>query len=162
MRKVVFVASLAHSGSTLLDLVLGGHSRCVGLGEVVFALGPGPYGLEKTLQSLCSCGRGVQDCPFWAKVVSELDTGETLDVQDTYRVVLDAFDRVFGPDIIAVDSSKTLGALQALCADASVDLSVIHLLRDVRSSTISHIDNARKKRYQRFWRIPIHRFLASC
>ena len=33
-RKVVFILGSGHCGSTLLDLMLGAHSRIVGLGEM--------------------------------------------------------------------------------------------------------------------------------
>jgi hypothetical protein len=52
VKKLVFIASLSHSGSTILDLILGGHSRFVGLGEIVRVLRPGPTGLEKNSETV--------------------------------------------------------------------------------------------------------------
>ena len=37
-KRVVFIAGLEHSGSTLLDLLLGGHRQLVGLGELFHLL----------------------------------------------------------------------------------------------------------------------------
>ena len=55
MKKVVFISSLSHSGSTLLDLILGGHSRFVGLGEIRQVLDLESLEREKIGKVVCSC-----------------------------------------------------------------------------------------------------------
>ena len=59
MTRVAYVAGASHSGSTLLHLVLGAHSRCVGLGEVARTLGPGENGLAKSLRTKVIWGCGA-------------------------------------------------------------------------------------------------------
>jgi len=53
----VFIASLGHSGSTLLDLMLGSHPRLVSLGEVhaTIARAGEP-------QNPCTCGKPAEGC----------------------------------------------------------------------------------------------------
>lgn len=83
MKKLVFIASLSHSGSTILDLILGGHSRFVGLGEIVRVLRPGPTGLEKTRKLLCSCNKEMDQCVFWGKVACQLGKNQRSSVITT-------------------------------------------------------------------------------
>lgn len=61
----VYVAGSGHSGSTLLDLMLGGHPKISTLGEahllyLCTKMSGTPY--------RCACGRHVLECPFWRKV----------------------------------------------------------------------------------------------
>jgi hypothetical protein len=64
----VFVCSASHSGSTLLDLLLGSHPIAMSLGEITQL----PKNLA--LNSLCSCGAAVRQCPIWRAVVERLAT----------------------------------------------------------------------------------------
>lgn len=58
--KVVFVFSSGHSGSTLLDLILGSHPDVFGLGELAR--------VENNLPNICGfCGDA---CEYWKKRVS--------------------------------------------------------------------------------------------
>lgn len=158
MRRVVFIASLSHSGSTILDLILGGHSRFVGLGEIARVLSPGPMGLEKTRNALCSCGNKMDKCIFWGEVASELKQNGNLSVKGKYQIFLDTFEKIFGQDCSPVDSSKYLGPLELLHRYPRLDLKVIHLIRDVRSFTISHIEMANRKKLNTIRRIAAYQF----
>jgi len=64
MKKVVYIASMGHSGTTLLDLVVGQHSKFVGLGEIFSVLdaGLGFTGLEHTKRKRAPCSCGNNDC----------------------------------------------------------------------------------------------------
>lgn len=144
MKKLVFIASLRHSGSTLLDLVLGGHPRFVGLGEVSQVIRPG--GVQKTEKrgSICSCGQQITECVFWRDVADRLRDWDNPNVSERYQAMLEIFESTFGEDAIPVDSSKYLDNLDAL-QSLDVELSVLHIMKDVRSFTISQVDNARRK-----------------
>ena len=70
--NVVYIASLPHSGSTLLDLLLGSHSAVHGLGELrilkryVAAPRQGAPGGKR---GQCTCGASsVWGCRFWSAV----------------------------------------------------------------------------------------------
>jgi hypothetical protein len=141
-RRVVFIASLGHSGSTLLDLVLGGHSGVVGLGEVGRSVCPS----ADTSAVVCSCGHEAGACGFWSGVLRRLAAAPASTDAKRYEIVLEAFADSFGPDAILVDSSKYLQWLRVLATLGSLDLRVLFLVRDVRSFTISEIDNVARKR----------------
>lgn len=62
----VLVCSAGHSGSTLLDLLLGSHSAAMSLGEITQL----PKNLA--LNTDCTCGAPVRACPVWSDVVAQL------------------------------------------------------------------------------------------
>ena len=62
----VFICSANHSGSTLLDLLIGSHPEAMSLGEITQL----PKNLA--LNTRCSCGAPIRDCPLWATVVADL------------------------------------------------------------------------------------------
>lgn len=146
MQKVAFIASLSHSGSTLLDLIVGGHPKCVGLGEIARVLIPGPMGLEKTRQVLCSCGNKMDDCIFWGKVAKALEGKEDLSIKEKYPFVLEIFKEVFGEDHVLVDSSKYVAPLDIWHTMPEIDLNVLLIIKDVRTYTISQLDYDKKYR----------------
>jgi hypothetical protein len=62
----VFICSAGHSGSTLLDLLIGSHPRAISLGEITQL----PKNLA--LDSRCSCGAPVTSCELWRTVLDRL------------------------------------------------------------------------------------------
>jgi hypothetical protein len=143
-KEVVFIVSLQRSGSTLLDLMLGGHSRFVGLGEVFLLLKPDSDRLDRTSEEFCSCGTTIDSCYFWGPVCAQLRANRGKSIREKYEIVLSAFYQVFGEDCIPVDSSKDLKALQVLRSISGVEVKVLYLIRDVRSWIVSMRD-ARKR-----------------
>lgn len=143
--QVVFIQCVGHSGSTVLDLALGGHPRLVGLGEVHRLAGPGSEGRGLTATERCSCGRTIDTCSFWGAVCARFrELPDATSVQ-RYRVILDAFAEEFGPERIPVDSSKTLAALEVLRQMEGVQIKVVRLIRDVRAWTVSMRDVRRRE-----------------
>lgn len=136
---------MGHSGSTLLDIILGGHSNIVGLGEVGSVLSRNEDGLEKLYRSKCSCGKRGQQCEFWGSVLKELEIYNDIYLDQKYKIVLDAFRKIFGANFVFVDSSKSRRYLHALLKQENLNVSVLHIMKDVRSFTISAIDNANRK-----------------
>lgn len=144
-QRIVFIASLGHSGSTLLDLVLGGHERFIGLGEVANTVArAGVVGPDEG--PTCSCGRPAAGCPFWSDVDARLRAEPDAALARRYEIVFEAFAELFGGDVTPVDSSKSRGFLDVLHGSRSFDLRVLFLLKDVRNFAISAIDNAARKR----------------
>jgi hypothetical protein len=62
----VFICAANHSGSTLLDLLIGSHPDAMSLGEITQL----PKNLA--LNTRCSCGAPIRECPLWATVVDDL------------------------------------------------------------------------------------------
>jgi Sulfotransferase family len=60
-----YILSSGHSGSTLLNLLLGGHPAIVPVGEITHL----PKNLA--LDTLCSCGTPARSCDFWQPIVAQ-------------------------------------------------------------------------------------------
>lgn len=63
--KLVSIIGAGHSGSTLLDLVLGNHSEIQSVGEI------SNWDQYIHQQKECSCGAPPQSCEFWQPVVEQ-------------------------------------------------------------------------------------------
>jgi hypothetical protein len=162
MQRIVYISGLSHSGSTLLALMLGGHSHLIGLGEIGQVIKPGPMGLEKSRQSVCSCGYKMDKCIFWSKVYSALKHKDNESFEERYKIVLETFYEVFGQDVVPLDSSKKNKPLRLLNNNLKLDMKVLYIIKDVRSFTVSYIDNIRNKEKYRslsyIKKLPIHIF----
>jgi hypothetical protein len=139
-QKLVFVASLSHSGSTLINLLLGAHPKLVGLGEIDTVLQMSPAQLESERVMRCSCGVKVRDCAFWKPAMGALLAWPLADLRERYAILFETFQQLYGADATIVDSSKYIGQLRTVAALPDVDMKVIHLLKDVRGFTVSQRD----------------------
>jgi len=74
--KFVFICAAGHSGSTLLDLLLGSHPEGISVGEITQL----PKNIA--LNSVCSCGRHLSECDFWSHLIT--DFGNSID-QDLWK-----------------------------------------------------------------------------
>lgn len=139
-RKIVYIASLPHSGSTLLNLMLGQHPAMIGLGGVDdvmrwIARAPGEVAAQQ-----CSCGAQVGDCRYWKEVLAAAQTARPGTVAERYRIALDVFALVFGPDVWPVDANQVHEPLAVLAGEPDLDLRVLSLARDFRSAIVSNVD----------------------
>lgn len=135
-QRVVYVAGLAHSGSTLLDRLLGASPGAVAVGEAYQTMRDPPIG------RLCSCGAAQVDCPLWGPALASVRPGDSRSM--LYERFLEAAEQAFPPGTVLVDESKRLDVLQMLLATgARVD--VVLLVRDVRSWTVSQRQTARTR-----------------
>lgn len=145
--KVAFILGDGYSGSTLLDLILGSHSRMVGLGEIDAEAFDAFIGQNQ----LCTCLFRARECHFWAKVLLRLREingreavklggtngnadGVMQKTVDLYRAV----QHVSGAESL-VDSSKLFERARALAESGLVEPRVIHLVRDGRGVAYSHL-----------------------
>jgi hypothetical protein len=77
MTKLAFIMAGAHSGSTLLAMLLGSHSQATTIGEIAGTL----HRMDPDYR--CSCGYKAQACPFWLHVINQMaHRGFNLDVTD--------------------------------------------------------------------------------
>ena len=60
---IVFICAAGHSGSTLLNLLLGAHRNAVAVGEIT------QFPKNIALDSTCACGSKISSCPFWQPIV---------------------------------------------------------------------------------------------
>jgi hypothetical protein len=143
-RKIIYIAGLGHSGSTILDMLLSTTRRAVGLGQVWTVL------REKRAISgarICSCGAPAPQCDFWGPVINELHKSTAPSHPGhRYRLVLDRVDEMYGAETAVIDSSKQVTNLPSLIEDQdNVDLRVLHNIKDVRAFTVSTLDNEVRK-----------------
>jgi sulfotransferase family protein len=131
----VFIASLGHSGSTLLDLMLGSHPRLVSLGEIHATITR-----FAEPQNVCTCGAPAESCPLWGPIREEWRRRPDRPYAEQYAAVVERVRAVCGPEVAPVDSSKHLPALAALAAESRRQLKVIFLVKDVRSFVASAVD----------------------
>ncbi len=138
-RKIIYIAGLGHSGSTILDMSLGCNKNIVGLGEIMAFIRKKDK--SHHLKSICSCGSSGYDCDFWSNAENLIKnaTNET----DAYLILVDYFFEKYGSDKILVDSSKnSYPYLKVL--NEKFDLKVIFLTRDYRSWAFSRFLSTRK------------------
>ena len=131
----VFIASLGHSGSTLLDLMLGSHPRLVSLGEVHATITR-----FAEPQNVCTCGKGAAECAIWGPIHDEWRRRPDRPYAELRAAVVERVHAVYGRDVAPVDSSKHLPALRAVDPQRRRELKVIFLVKDVRSFVASAID----------------------
>ncbi|MBB4091153.1 sulfotransferase [Salinibacter ruber] len=149
---LVYVLGPGHCGSTLLNLLLNGHSNIIGLSEVQ-QLGLHDNPLKKTT-----------DEQFWQKTLSCYDqelgeSGSTkLDIDVPYKSykkllrvrenevrrwvnknekLLECVSKISSCDII-VDTSKRWQRLYLLHKFSDLNIKVVHLVRDGRAVTYSY------------------------
>ncbi len=154
--RVVYIMGNGHSGSTLLDIVLGSQPGAFSAGELTFIGRPG------LVDEYCSCGQRLGACPFWSDVRVAWGRCGAPDIQkywalrrrfernkvslrtlaqrirpsadyaayvDATEALFDAIHEVSGAETI-IDSSKTPARLAILSHFA--DVSVVHLCREFR------------------------------
>ena len=164
--RVVYIAGVGRSGSTVLDSVLGNHALIQSVGEL------SRLSSDAWIQNFyCSCGKRSEDCPFWSAVRQSwcsVNGGVTVqqynEIQSevenfhqwpsmlrerwknsrTFQVyaeqtvlLLKAIQSVSGSAVI-VDSSKAVERALALSLIPEIDLRIIQLVRDPRGVVWSH------------------------
>lgn len=152
---LVYVASVTHSGSTLLDLVLGSHSRLLSLGELKVLRPERRTKLERVLADRCTCGAPDKAaCAFWSGVEAglretiggglrdlNLDHPDPVRFAEQNRALLETAVAVGGTPWL-VDSSKSPRRLRRLLA-AGFDVRPVHLTRSPYGVTYSHVRKGR-------------------
>jgi hypothetical protein len=139
---LIYIAGSSHSGSTLLDLVLGSHSRIESLGEakkipeVLQAVKTG-----KLPAPLCSCRTTIAECPFWKTVFQWNNSGplksEIVPFDSTGEIEMARRALTFRHRSVLVDSSKILGRLNFLAKNKDIAMHCLHLTRDPRAVAFS-------------------------
>ncbi|MPZ99209.1 MAG: sulfotransferase [Dehalococcoidia bacterium] len=165
--RVLFIAGMGRSGSTLIEQLLGEVPGVFSAGEVRYIWDRGFAGNE-----LCGCGNPFHTCEVWSEVVQEgfgtLSREDLALIQrrreivDRLRITMlaglpvrnrshdaalatyqDALLKLFGSirqatgATVIVDSSKTPSHGFILAASPEVQLDVVHVVRDSRAVAFS-------------------------
>ena len=73
-KTLIYIASDNRSGSTLLDYLLSNHDQMVSVGELLNLDDHlNHIGFGKFWNWSCSCGKPLEACPFWSKVIEEYE-----------------------------------------------------------------------------------------
>jgi len=157
MNKIIYIVGSQNSGTTLLNIILGGHSNLVGVGEIFQLLKQKKHGLylSERLEDNCSCGVKVKDCAFWGEITNRLNVTPGEHINQRYNIVREVFLEQFGPEKIIVDSSKSLSYFKIAANEPGVDIKPVHMIRDVRAYCISRIDRAFRDNTKRKTRKPM-------
>lgn len=159
--KVLYITSLSHSGSTLLDLLLNGHSQIFSVGEIK-QLSTKWKNLNRNLELKdilfkCCCGQDLITCDFWARVNQRVQVvlGKSLaslntkgsfpnnfvtDNEILFRIISETAETPF-----IVDSSKDIRRLKLLQNVPGIEVFPVILARDPKGQICSIKTKARRK-----------------
>ncbi len=157
---ILYILGSGHCGSTLLDMLLGAHSKIVGVGELrIFSTKPGR--LDK---QICACLQTFPHCVFWQKVAMDINWPQGLEVQRSkldfllgrpnylfkdkgpinVGQYLQVNEQIYqnilkhsGKQIVA-DSSKRNNRAELLALSGNLNIIFLHLVRDGRGVTWSY------------------------
>lgn len=79
MPRLVYVMGRGHSGSTVLDALLGNAGDATGIGELVSGM--------LRYDRPCSCGRTIQKCPFWRDVRRRVEAEDGIEWLEAARSI---------------------------------------------------------------------------
>lgn len=152
--EVIYIAGNGHSGSTLLDIIMGSVQGCFSAGELTYIT------RDTIMNEYCSCRKKVPECEVWSEVVKEWEAKREISYKQyqQYRLnyerkktffralinyyrpskgfmeyckatlqLFQAIQKVTGCSVI-IDSSKSPQRIIVL--SQIVKLKVIHLCRD--------------------------------
>jgi len=156
--RIIFIASLSHSGSTLLDLLLNAHPRVASVGELKQLSRFAGFQKRRVWHG-CTCGAAtLWDCPFWSRVsaLAEEATGKTIkelnvenyaDVESFQRDNVTLFNAiaVASGKTYIVDSSKSRSRLKLLMNNPSLDVFPVFLVRNPKGQVSSLLKKSKSK-----------------
>ena len=65
-KNYLYIICNGHSGSTLLEMILGSHSQVFSIGEIKHF--SDYYKSEK----ICCCGSIINECEFWSEICKKM------------------------------------------------------------------------------------------
>lgn len=153
---LIYILGVGHTGSTLLDLLLSNHSQIAGVGELKFfefRLGRNTEPRKKVsphrarTRRRCTCQQQFDECEFWRPITSKLrqqfgsefyqinsdDQEEFREKNETlFREIQNHSNKRF-----IVDNSKSPRRLARLISHPSLNVQVVHAVRDARAVAYS-------------------------
>ena len=157
--KVLYIAGLPHSGTTLLARILGQVEGFFAAGEL--------YALSERIENgdLCSCGAPLGECAFWgaalgsgssggdalkrlrterrwirARMLPAVALGRDRDRLRDYRSALAELYETIAAESgchVIVDSSKSPTFAYIVDGVPGIELYIVHLVRDPRATSYS-------------------------
>ena len=154
--KLIYIVGSGHSGSTLLDLLLGSHSCIESDGEIfTFSEFFSSMSDRPVERKLCTCGSNVEDCGYWQSVKKQLSPSDkSIDLEINTKHQKDFEERNFklissiletSEKSVFCDSSKTFSRLKRFLKSTLFDVTIVHLVRDGRAVSFSKQKKAARK-----------------
>ena len=84
--NIIYIGGNGHSGSTLLDIIIGNDKKCFSAGELINVTRKG------ILEEYCSCKEKVQNCEVWCDVLRRWDKKRSIS-REEYEKLRMKFDR---------------------------------------------------------------------
>jgi hypothetical protein len=165
LPTILYVAGYSRSGSTILDIVLGGHPQIASTGELLYLLDD-----ARRSDRVCTCGEGFTSCEVYGEWLQGVEDPENVNATlreiesragvkrllagevpaDKARIYRDYARSLFahvaeksGARVI-VDSSKSAkdaaGRPLALARLAGLDVRVLHLSRSPQATIGSYVE----------------------
>ena len=140
--KVLFIAGLGRSGSTLLNVFLGKSPNVLALGEIVNS----PEDLKKRLSTeACTCKENTEGCNFWHGFSKYLDENYNTDY---YETLITYVEHMYPEKKIIIDASKNINSMNRWLSlrknNPNIQIYIIHLVRDVRGWVFSQYKRRKK------------------
>jgi hypothetical protein len=147
--KLIYIVGSGHCGSTLLDMILGAHSKVFGAGEIQ----------NLKFENKCACLKYISDCEKWKSLKGKINPENLTIFRDKINFLKNSDNFYFlknkknildniiknNPEIeFIVDSSKDIDRLEFLLKYSNLDIYVIHLVRDGRAVSWSYIRKYKK------------------
>lgn len=128
--NILYVFSLGHSGSTMLDFILSHHPKVLGCGEILDFHRHKQH--TEGTNTICSCGKTYTTCDFWGDISPEEHTLETFYSSTKQKAATLGYAAI-------LDSSKRRSpiAIWQRLQESSDHLRVLFLTRDPRGWTQS-------------------------
>ena len=98
MSTLIYVMGRGHSGTTILDILLGEAKQTIGLSELV-------SGLARFDTDICSCEQPIRECEFWSQVKIEFE-GQGRDWQEVLALVSQANVKRFPATLLGARSKR--------------------------------------------------------
>lgn len=158
MIKLIYIVGYGHSGSTLLNLILGSSKKVYSLGEMASL----KYCLEKTFvkrffenrKLLCTCGNDFFSCEFWRDLKNNINSKalyhpginkfllflsiilkvkKDFEEEKLFEILLKKAKKFKTEEVeYLLDSSKDPFRLLYLKMIKNIDLTVLYVIRDGR------------------------------
>lgn len=156
MPVIIYIVGVGHSGSTLLDLLLGSHSQAFSVGELIALSTTGrKLRQQRVLERPCDCGAPTKlSCPIWSEVdrrlqqtcatslrTIEVESPDPDEFRRVNRTIYDAIAAASGRSFI-VESSKRTSRFERL-VEAGFDVRPVHILREPHGVVASHLRKGR-------------------
>lgn len=143
--NIIYILGSGHSGSTLIDLILGSHSAIESVGE----LNKIPEYISIKNSRKCTCGNEISKCNYWQSILKKINNPLAYNINDLENFDRSNYDLIenildFSGKSVLVDSSKNSLRLEKLVCSKLFKITIVHLVRDGRA--VGYSNKMKRKR----------------